>query len=269
MILKKNINAFKEHIARILYKNNPLNNYFLKNNNSNPSGVLVLIGQDNKNEPCLILNKRSQKVKQPGDLCCPGGGLMPVFDSFSARFMHLPGFPMSKWKYWHDCINLYPDETRQLSLFLANSLREGFEEMRLNPFGISFLGILDPQPLIMFRRVIYPMAGWVESQKRFFPNWEVEKIVNIPFKSLLNPNNYGCYSLEFAHDLQKRYNHQPKDFPCFIHYEKGKKEILWGATYRIIAGFLELTMDFKPPAIETLPVIQRLIENNYVTRKQR
>jgi hypothetical protein len=26
-------------------------------------------------QPCLLLNKRSQQVLQPGDLCCPGGGV--------------------------------------------------------------------------------------------------------------------------------------------------------------------------------------------------
>ena len=26
-------------------------------------------------EPCLLLNKRSQHILQPGDLCCPGGGV--------------------------------------------------------------------------------------------------------------------------------------------------------------------------------------------------
>ena len=258
----------KTKISQTLFNNNSLNNYFLKYRDLSPSAVLLLIGQDNNSEPCFILNKRSQNIKQAGDLCCPGGGLMPVFDSFLARFIHLPGFPMRQWIFWNDCLKLYPDETRQLSLFLANGLREGFEEMRLNPFGVSFLGVLEPQPLIMFGRVIYPLVGWVESQKKFFPNWEVEKIVNIPLRSLLNPNYYACYCLEFGNDLQKKYKQKSKNFTCFIHYDKNGKEILWGATYRIIAGFLELITGFKPPPIESLPIIHRLIENNYVIGKK-
>ena len=270
MILNKKLNSFKNHISRNLYKDNSLDNYFLKNRETSPSAVLLLISQENRNsEPCLILNKRSQKVKQPGDLCCPGGGLMPGFDSFLAKLLALPGLPMKRWQYWNSCLKRFPDETRQLSLYFANGLREGFEEMRLNPLGVTFLGLLEPQPLIMFRRIIYPLVGWIENQKRFFPNWEVEKIVNIPLSSLLNPNLYACYQLEFSHDLQKKYERKTQNFPCFIHYGKNEKEILWGATFRIIAGFLELIMDFKAPKIETLPVIHRLIENDYVTGKKR
>lgn len=42
-----------------------------------PSCVLLLLGpQFSPNggpyRPCLILNKRSERVRQPGDLCCPG-----------------------------------------------------------------------------------------------------------------------------------------------------------------------------------------------------
>lgn len=268
--LSTSCNDLKKHITTALFNKNPLDNYFLEYRDVSPSAVLLLIGQQGENsEPCLILNKRSQKVKQPGDLCCPGGGLMPGFDLFLARFLGLPGFPLGRWKYWAESLKNCPEQARNLSLFLANGLREGFEEMRLNPLGVSFLGLLEPQPLIMFRRVIYPLVGWVENQRRFFPNWEVEKIVNIPLKSLLNPDSYACYRLEFSNDLKKKYDRKTQDFPCFIHYDKGEREILWGATFRIIAGFLDLIMGFQTPETEKLPVIHRLIENNYVTGKKR
>ena len=48
-----------------------------------PSCVMLLLGphtvaNGGPPDPCLILNKRSQRVRQPGDLCCPGGGITPV-----------------------------------------------------------------------------------------------------------------------------------------------------------------------------------------------
>ncbi len=61
----------------------------------------------------------------------------------------------------------------------------------MNPVGVSFLGPLPPQQLAMFQRIIYPMVCWVPRQKRFFPNWEVEKLVYIPLRKLLNPDNYA------------------------------------------------------------------------------
>ena len=40
------------------------------------SGILVPLEFDNqKNEYTVILNKRSDQVQQPGDLCCPGGAI--------------------------------------------------------------------------------------------------------------------------------------------------------------------------------------------------
>ena len=53
------------------------------------AGVLMLFGQkpgSNKSgaEPCLVLNKRSLKVRQPGDLCFPGGSMTPHIDPYLA-----------------------------------------------------------------------------------------------------------------------------------------------------------------------------------------
>ena len=72
-----------------------------------------------------------------------------------------------------------------MSLYLTTSLRESFEEMRLNPFSIKFLGPLPPQNLRVFQKIIYPMVGWVEGNHRLKTNHEVEKIVYIPLKVLL------------------------------------------------------------------------------------
>ena len=41
-------------------------------------------------------------------------------------------------------------------LLFAASIRESFEEMGLNPFGVQFLGPLPPQRLVMFHREIFP-----------------------------------------------------------------------------------------------------------------
>lgn len=257
-----------EHILNTLYKSTSLENYFLSNPDSTPSAVLFLLGQHyNKGikEPCLILNKRSQKVRQPGDLCCPGGGMTPYLDSFLGKLLTLPGFPVKQWPYWASWKDANPNKARQLSIFLANGLREGFEEMRLNPFGVRFLGPLPPQPLIMFRRIIYPLAGWVSRQKHFFPNWEVDKIVYIPLRQLLNPHYYACFRPEFSLHIQKKMKRKTENFPCFLYQNGNEKELLWGATYRITAAFLELIFGFRPPEPAHLPVISETIGRTYLT----
>lgn len=56
------------------------------------AGVVMLLGVrpariGRGSQPCVILNKRSLKVKQPGDLCFPGGrpapGLIPFWHVYS------------------------------------------------------------------------------------------------------------------------------------------------------------------------------------------
>ena len=143
------------------------------------SAVLFLLGTSASGEPFLILNKRSQRVRQAGDLCCPGGGIAPSIDRLLARWLNLPRMPLSRWPHGSWWRRYRKADFPKLALLLAAALREGFEEMRLNPLGVRFLGPMPAQHLVMFKRAIYPMVGWVNHQQRFFPNWEVEKIVTV------------------------------------------------------------------------------------------
>jgi hypothetical protein len=235
------------------------------------STVLFLIGprcQANKftAEPCLILNKRSMKVKQPGDLCCPGGSLSTRLDSYLAKLLHLPGSPLKRWPYWSLWRERHPNRAAKLAMIFAASLRESFEEMRLNPLGAELLGLLPSQQLVMFRRVIYPLVCWIPRQRRFKPNWEVAKIVYIPLRNLMEPKNYARYRLHIDDGTQKNgQNPGVREFPCFVHQEPDSTENLWGATFRITMAFLDIVFKFTPPDIETLPVVKGTLGHNYLT----
>lgn len=212
-------------------------------------------------EPCLILNKRSPRVRQAGDLCCPGGGFSLPADRLLARLMDLPGSPLRRWTGWRGRHNA---RTRRLALLLSAGLREAWEEMRLNPLGVSFLGMLPQQHLVMFKRVIHPMVGWAPAQ-RLKPNWEVARIVPIPLRHLLDPARYGRFRpmVPPQHDNERqRLRHE--DFPCFIHEDDHGREMLWGATYRITLSFLERVFDFQPPEMDQLAVVHRRLDPNYL-----
>ncbi len=270
--LLANDTTLVQHIIRVLNVQAGQNNIF-SDQSVDPetaAGVLLLLGLrvnniKNTAEPCLILNKRSLKVRQPGDLCFPGGSVTPRLDSPLAKLFSLPLTSLGRWKYWPQWKHAHPQSARFLALFWATGLRESFEEMRLNPFGVRFLGPLPPQSLVMFQRVIYPMVAWVQRQKRFFPNWEVDKIVYIPLRDLLNPANYRRYRL----CIQTRANEQSSnlgwDYPCFHFQTDSDKEILWGATYRITTIFMEYVFGFKPPGLETLPVVEGSLDQTYLT----
>jgi len=135
--------------------------------------------------------------------------------------------------------------------------------MRLNPMGVKFLGPLPSESLVIFYRVIYPMVVWVTRQNRFFPNWEVEKVVRIPLRNLLNPENYARYRVNFQVPHEDGQNGDDPDFPCFFHKNQNEKEVLWGATYRIVTVFLELVFGFRTPDMSTLPVINGTLDESY------
>jgi len=253
------------HISDALWKNIGHEQFVSLNreNSPVPTAVLLLIApQRDESGPCLILNKRSRKVRQPGDICCPGGSISPRIDSFIGKLLTLPGGAMTRGQsLWQ---KQYPAESRSLAILLATALRESFEEMRLNPFGVRFLGPLAPQQLQMFRRVIYPMAAWVHKQKRFRPNWEVEKVIRIPLRDLIRPDYYARYRLRFAPGLEEKFRRKAQDFPCFLYPHQGEYELLWGATYRIVTAFLQAVLGFEPPDMAALPVIYGVMDGNYL-----
>ena len=230
------------------------------------SAVLFLLGQfpgrgRYAGKPCLVLNKRSAKVRQAGDLCCPGGRVNPHLDGFLANILKLAILPYARWPYWAEWLKRHPRETRWLRLVMATGLRESVEEIRLNPLGLKLLGPLPPQPLHMFQRVIYPVVMWVTGQKRFYPNWEVEKIVYIPLEDLLDPARYARYRLRIEAPSNAV---QIDTFPCFRYRKENETEVLWGVTYRITTAFLKDVFDFEPPAADSLPLIHGRLSRSYL-----
>ncbi len=230
------------------------------------SVVLFVISPCNgaQSEPCLILNKRSVKVRQAGDLCCPGGGVSWGMDRMLAHLLKVPGTPFRQWDNWPLWQKHFGENSRTLSLLLATGLREAWEEMRLNPIRFNFLGMLPSQRLVMFDRVIFPIVGST-SYHAFKPNWEVERIISIPIRKLLDPNRYGRFrpmvSTPRNGDGQQL---RHVDFPCYIHEDDQGSEMLWGATYRITQAFLESVFGFCPPQEIDLPLVRRYLDDSYL-----
>jgi 8-oxo-dGTP pyrophosphatase MutT (NUDIX family) len=261
-----------QHITRTLYEQTDAKKIFL-NYNVDPqtsAGVLLLLGleRDKKKnfaEPCLILNKRSLKVRQPGDLCFPGGSIAPRLDSFLAKLFTLPGTSLRRWQYWPKVKRGHPRAARLLALLWATGLRESLEEMRLNPLGVRFLGPMPPRSLVMFQRTIYPIVAWIKSQKRFLPNWEVEKIIYLPLRELMDPAYYRRYRLRMKLSADAEPSNLIREYPCFQFPHNHQIEILWGATYQIAIVFLEFIFGFKPPDLDTLPVVEGSLDHAYMT----
>jgi len=222
--------------------------------------------------PSLVLNKRSLNVPQPGDLCCPGGGISRRWDPLIARALDTryvsPGLqPLRRWSHL-DLLERSDPNRRAIALLLATALREGFEEMRLLPLGVSFVGLLPTQRLRLLRRAIHPVVARLDRPQRFRTNWEVDSVVSIPLRFLLDPTRYARYRVRFE-DNPKANERMREDFICFRHEHDGKTEILWGATYRITATFLESVFDFTPPPPASLPLVHATLDAAYLTGQKR
>jgi 8-oxo-dGTP pyrophosphatase MutT (NUDIX family) len=224
------------------------------------AAVLVLLGPHPgaPHAPCLILTKRSQRVRQPGDLCYPGGRTHAGLDPLLARLLRLPGTPLTRWPGWRRW-RRQPPAACALALQLAAALRECAEEMRLAPWGVRLLGPLPHQPLALFQRRIAPLVCWLPRPRRFAPNWEVERVIHLPLAELLQPRRYACYRLFLHLDETTPW----RDLPCFVLDQGRQREILWGVSFRITMDLLALLYGFQPPPLEGLPVIRRTLEENY------
>ena len=101
-------------------------------------------------------------------------------------------------------------------------------------------------------------------QRRFITNWEVEEIIYIPLRKLLEPENYVRYQLAYQ-DPNNGHTHQKVyDSPSYLHQTRQQKEVLWGATCRITLSFLNIMFDFVLPQTEILPVLTGVMEERYI-----
>ena len=216
----------------------------------------------NNDDFIFLLSKRSANISQSGDLSGPGGKLEPFIDRFLRFFIvHLCPFLLNgnALMYARRRGNAAFND---ITLFLANAVRESWEEIRLSPFNTRFLGPLPSYSLHLFTRTIFPVVCLVEKKWKFHPNREVEKMVEIPLQSFYNEDNYGFFSIYSPADETKN----EWKFPCLIHKDNdGEEEILWGATFNIIMSFLKIVFDFKPPEIPTQKIITRALRPNYLT----
>jgi hypothetical protein len=215
----------------------------------------------------LILNKRSPAVRQAGDLCCPGGGVAPSIDRFLARLLQLPGSPLTAWPQWRAWRRRQPGPARRMAILFGTALREGFEEMGLNPLKLRLLGPLPVERLVVFRREIFPFVAWLNGQRRFRLNWEVANLVYLPLEGLLDPGNYARLQYRFSTANTRLPKGTVGETPCYLHRRTAGPdyEVLWGATFRITMAFMRLVFDFRPPAMERLPKVERDLDDAYIS----
>jgi len=224
---------------------------------------------NNKGEFIFQLIKRSPEVTQPGDLSCPGGLLHNFWDRMlqpliTSRLFTIMRGNALKYAEMRDNVTF-----RLITLFLANAVREAWEETGLRPWNILFLGPLPTYSLHLFKRTIFPLVCFVRKEWHFYPNPEVDSIVEIPLMTFFDENNYGLYNIEPS-DHTRTSRKGPSQFPCLIiNDNQGNEEILWGATFYIVMNFLKIVLNFEIPDLHSKRIIKRTLEPEYLTGYQR
>jgi hypothetical protein len=134
---------------------------------------------------------------------------------------------------------------------------------------VEFLGLLPLYQLAFFGRGIFPLVGRIKGSRQFRLNDEVERVVPIPFSALLEPENYGTYLLDGDWTGTQASQQEPNSFPCFVHDTAEEREVLWGATYRVVMSFLERIFGFSPPPMKARPAVTGTLDSTYRTGRPR
>ncbi len=214
------------------------------------------------------LMRRSSEVVQSGDISCPGGTLNKYADAFLGRFIAAGFPPIFRGDALAYAKKRGKTHFETITLFLANAVRESWEELRISPFNIRCLGPLPCRPLIAFTRVIFPLVGYVIQDWKPRPNFEVDKILSIPLKDFFNKENYGCYTIETDYKLRDNIS-GIRHFPCFIAKdERGEEDILWGATFSIVMSFFKIVFDFDLPDLGGNRTFRKVLAAEYLTGNQ-
>ncbi len=237
------------------------------------AGVLLLLCQrsdhvSDAGEPgawVLQLIKRSSRVTQRGDVSCPGGMLHPLIDWAFGLFFIRSGFlSHSLLSVGSSLAKTASVNKNIISLFLANALRESWEELHLNPLHVSLLGALPTYSLHLFRRTIFPLVAIVRNDWTPIPNPEVDKIIEIPLTSFFREDSYGRYVIQASETLPSP-DQGPWEFPCLIHEDDQGEEILWGATFYIIMNFLRIVFGFQLPDLRSRRIREKTLNPDYLT----
>lgn len=228
--------------------------------------VLLLHYKSNQENPEYVfqLIKRSEKVKQAGDISCPGGILHPVIDKSSSFFLKAGIIPTLRKQILNYARHKDKKTISLIRLFLTNALREAWEEIGLIPFNILFLGALPCYSLTSFARTIYPLVCLTPNPFPYRLSSEVDKILEIPLSFFFHDSNYA--SLEIKTPLENTASGQNNKLPCLVIPDgTGNVDILWGATLNIITNFLRLISDDSLPLPSASRTIKKVLTNSYIS----
>ncbi len=118
---------------------------------------------------------------------------------------------------------------REDETLLHTALRESHEEVGILPYDVDVLGDLDDEKTHVSNFVISPYVGFIPYPYEFVTSPdEVQKVMEVPISVLLDKSNFRE---EIQTSGEKRYR---------AYFYSYGEEVIWGATARILHGFIKL-----------------------------
>lgn len=173
--------------------------------------VLIPIVEYN-GTPCILFQVRSGNlIKQPNEICFPGGGIEH-------------------------------DENP-----LQAAVRETCEELLIDNSSIEVLGELDIL-VTPFNTVIYPFAAYLKNYKATYSPAEVQEVFCVPI-DFLSKHTPQCSHLDVLMQPHSDFPYHKvqygKDYPWAkgtypVYFYEYQDKIIWGITARVLKNFIEL-----------------------------
>jgi hypothetical protein len=234
------------------------------------SGVLLPLEFDLSNEEyTVVLNKRSSYVQQAGDLCFPGGGTDRRVDRILSRLLAWGVLPARRSGPLRRLLQDASPESEVSLFILAGVLRESWEEMRLPPWKVEYLGGLPTLWMQSFPRVIFPVVGRIRPGWRARPNWEVASVLRVPLHAFFDPANYAICRFLIVPSPEEGKEMLDWEYPCLVVSDPGGEEILWGATLRILMDFMKRVFDLPVEQINPSRRVVKELSPHYFEGKSR
>lgn len=175
-------------------------------------GVMILLSFV-EGEWGVLFEKRTNRLRQPGDICFPGGKMEAQ------------------------------DRDEQ-----HTAVRETSEELGIAQTEIQVIGELD-HLITPFQTVIYPYVGKIDEHVQLHPNLgEVKEVFHVPLSFLLETKpEYHEIDLQarpqedfpFEHIVNgKNYTWNKGKLPEYFYFYE--KKVVWGLTARILHHFINL-----------------------------
>ena len=116
---------------------------------------------------------------------------------------------------------------------LAGALRETCEEIGVPPADVDVLGGLDDEEAAVSGFLVSPFVAALRYPMRLrVSTEEVRAVLVVPLRTLLDPHNVRA-------ELYRR----PRGDSVVMYYYQAGPDVIWGATGRIVARFLEAVFD--------------------------